>query len=357
MPKRIPDTKRRFLTFEDGTRSYFPTRTPRTVGFVVNDNDCNDQYAKMYAPATVDVIEALSLPRYGLGNYVLDNPTTSPTVAEDRQIQNLARAGKRLMGFCRTNLFKRLESSGAVFVQSVDRHALRNHIFLHALRNGLPLPVGTQDAEMLDSRFTDDDLDVAQGAFADPDDDADDDADDTNNEAFDSASASHQWTTESFEQRAARIYEEYSSRFQQRFTWMRHDLFKPELATELQSDADALVDLLRKNRTWNAAQDAKLDALQELISDTYPDRKIIVFSQFADTVRYLEHELKGRGVNRLAGVTGDSPNPTEIAWNFSPVSNEKRSTIAPDQELRVLVATDVLSEGQNLQDCLRRGQL
>ena len=343
-----PDTDRRFLTFEDGTRSYFPTRIPRTVGFVVNDDDPNDQYAKMYAPATVDVIEKLHLPRYGLGNYMLDNPTIPPTATEDRQIQNLARAGKRLMGFCRTNLFKRLESSGAAFVQSVDRHALRNHIFLHALRNGLPLPVGTQDAEMLDSRFTDDDIDVAQGAFADPDDDADDD---TNNEAFDSASASHQWTTESFEQRAARIYKEYSTRFRQRFTWMRHDLFKPELETELQSDADALVALLRKNGTWNAAQDAKLDALQKLIAETYPDRKVIVFSQFADTVRYLENELKGRGVNRLAGVTGDSPDPTAIAWRFSPVSNDKRSSITPEQELRVLVATDVLSEGQNLQDC------
>ena len=107
----------------------------------------------MYAPATVNVIQNLHLPRYGLGNYVLDNPSTSPTSTEDHQIQNLARAGKRLMGFCRTNLFKRLESSGAAFVQSVERHALRNYIFLHALRNGLPLPVGTQDAEMLDSRF------------------------------------------------------------------------------------------------------------------------------------------------------------------------------------------------------------
>ena len=66
------------------------------------------------------------------------------------------------MGFCRTNLFKRLESSGAAFVQSVERHALRNYVFLHALRNGLPLPIGTQDAEMLDSRFTDEDEDQAK---------------------------------------------------------------------------------------------------------------------------------------------------------------------------------------------------
>ncbi len=345
-----PDTGRKFLTFEDGNRSYFPTRVPQTVGFAVNDADPDDQYARMYAPATVDVIEELTLPRYGLGNYVLDNPATPPTAAEDRQIQNLARAGKRLMGFCRTNLFKRLESSGASFVQSVERHALRNYIFLHALRNGLPLPVGTQDAEMLDSRFTDEDVDIAQGAFADPDDDADQDQG-TDNGTLNADGASHHWTAESFEQRAARIYDEYAARYQRRFTWMRHDLFRPELERELQGDADALVTLLQNNGTWDPSQDAKLDALQELINETYPNQKIIVFSQFADTVRYLESELKGRGVSALEGVTGDSPDPTVIAWRFSPVSNDKRSSITPDQELRVLVATDVLSEGQNLQDC------
>ncbi len=345
-----PDTGRKFITFEDGGRSYFPTRVPQTVGFAVNDADPDDQYARMYAPATVDVIEELTLPRYGLGNYVLDNPATPPSATEDRQIQNLARAGKRLMGFCRTNLFKRLESSGAAFVQSVERHALRNYIFLHALRNGLPLPVGTQDAEMLDSRFTDEDVDIAQGAFADPDDDVDQDQD-TDNGALNADGASRHWTAESFEQRAARIYDEYATRYQRRFTWMRHDLFRPELERELQGDADALVALLQNNGTWDPSQDAKLDALQELINETYPNQKIIVFSQFADTVRYLESELKGRGVSALEGVTGDSPDPTVIAWRFSPVSNDKRSSITPDQELRVLVATDVLSEGQNLQDC------
>ena len=343
-----PDNRRKFLTFEDGNRSYFPTRVPKTVAFEVNDSDPSDQYARMYSPATEQVIGELTLPRYGLGNYVLENPVIPPTAAEDRQIQNLARAGKRLMGFCRTNLFKRLESSGAAFVQSVERHALRNYIFLHALRHGLPLPVGTQDAEMLDSRFTDEDIDEAQGAFADPDDDADDDM---NNGAVDGASTSHPWTTESFEQRAARIYGEYSTKFQNRFTWMRHDLFRPELRAQLQRDADALVALLNRNGTWNPAKDAKLAALQELLVETHPDRKIIVFSQFADTVRYLENELKGRGINRLTGVTGDSADPTAIAWRFSPVSNDKRGSIEPDQELRVLVATDVLSEGQNLQDC------
>ena len=58
------------------------------------------------------------------------------------------------MGFCRTNLFKRLESSGQAFMQSVERHILRNFVFLHAIENDLPLPIGTQDAGLLDAAFT-----------------------------------------------------------------------------------------------------------------------------------------------------------------------------------------------------------
>jgi superfamily II DNA/RNA helicase len=53
----------------------------------------------------------------------------------------------------------------------------------------------------------------------------------------------------------------------------------------------------------------------------------------------------------VAGVTGSSTNPTALTQRFSPVSNNKHAQVRPDAELRVLIATDVLSEGQNLQDC------
>jgi len=53
----------------------------------------------------------------------------------------------------------------------------------------------------------------------------------------------------------------------------------------------------------------------------------------------------------IEGVTGDTENPTAIAYRFSPVSNEKRNQISRENELRIVLATDVLSEGQNLQDC------
>ena len=54
---------------------------------------------------------------------------------------------------------------------------------------------------------------------------------------------------------------------------------------------------------------------------------------------------------KLAGVTGSSDDPTRFAQRFSPVSNNRQGMISEGEELRLLVSTDVLSEGQNLQDC------
>ena len=269
---------------------------------------------------------------------------TPPTPAEERQIDDLSRAGKRLMGFCRTNLFKRLESSGAAFLQSVERHVLRNYVFLHAIRNGLPLSLGTQDAEMLDSRFTD--ADEAQGALLDPDDDEQE-----LEEERTTSGNGPTWTAAGFQERAAEVYAEYEGRYRRRFKWLRSDLFRASLEHELQADANALLSILQTYGAWDPAHDAKLDALHTLLMETFPDRKVLVFSQFADTVLYLEAQLKSRGMKDMAGVTGSSADPTQLAWRFSPDSNQRPGRAMPEQQLRVLVATDVLSEGQNLQDC------
>jgi hypothetical protein len=152
-----PATGRKYLTFASGVRSAFPDRVPKRVDFNIDETNPTDQYARLYAPRIVDLINDLSLPRYGLGNYIAAKPKTPPSAAEKQQLDNLGRAGKRLMGFSRTNLFKRLESSGQAFMLSVERHILRNYIFLHALENGQPLPIGTQGAELLDPRLSDED--------------------------------------------------------------------------------------------------------------------------------------------------------------------------------------------------------
>lgn len=343
-----PETGRRYLTFEDGTRSYFPARVPRTVRFEIAEGDPGDPYARLFSDSVVDVVGSLSLPRYGLGNY--ENPTKRepPSVAEARVLRDLSRAGRRLKGFCRTNLFKRLESSGHSFLQSIERHALRNFVFLHALESGLPLPIGTQDSAALDPNFFDGDADART---ADLFEDAEEPS---NGEATDGPTtygATRPRSEEDFRALATKVYQVYASRDRHRFKWLRSELFVAALAGDLLEDSRRLLRLLRECGDWDPAEDRKLAALLDIVGRRHRAEKILVFSQFADTVSYLERQLATRGVTNLAGATGNSPDPTLLAWRFSPESNGKRAVVSAAEELRVLLATDVLSEGQNLQDC------
>ncbi len=340
---------RRYLIFEDGSRSYFPDRTPKTVKFKIDESNSADQYAQLYSQPVVDLINSLDLPRYGLANYLAPTPRKPPTPTEATQMEDLSRAGKRLIGFCKTNLFKRLESSGYAFLLSVEHHVLRNHVFLHAIESGQPLPIGTQDAEMLDTRFADDDEDLTSALDDDAPARASDDDDAA--PATSLASRSSDRKEADFERRAAEVYREYETKFKGRFKWLRAELFGPELEADLRSDNAMLFKLLNDAGEWDPDRDTKLAALEKLLTRKHPDDKVILFTQFADTVSYLTAQLKARGVARLAAVTGQSADPTVMAWRFSPVSNDKREVVTKNDELRVLLATDVLSEGQNLQDC------
>jgi superfamily II DNA or RNA helicase len=335
-----PESGRKFLRFEDGALSYFPDRIPKTVRFAIDEHSATDTYARLFAQPVIDLVNDLTLPRYGLGNYIAPAPDTPPTPSEARIMQDLSRAGRRLMGFCRTNLFKRLESSGHSFLLSVERHILRNHVFLHALENGLAVPIGSQDAEVLDTRYTDDDIfntadeqDAADPQQAPP-------------------GTGPLRTEAAYRARAADVYREYSTTLKKRFNWLSASLFAQRpLIAALSSDSSALLRIFERCPQWNPADDTKLQALHNLITELHPAEKILVFTQFADTAAYLAAELQMQGVPALRAVTGNSDDPTALAWRFSPVSNDKRAKVSPAEELRVLIATDVLSEGQNLQDC------
>ncbi|MGQ4647352.1 helicase-related protein [Lyngbya aestuarii] len=335
------ETGRKYLEFPDGRRSYFPLRKPQTVKFSFGGED--EPYTALYSEDVVKLLNSLSLPRYGLGNYAVSAKSAkgkSLTTAESLQLKGLSRAGKRLMGFCRTNLFKRLESGGPAFLQSLDRHILRNYIFLHAIAQDLPLPIGTQEAALLDTRNNDEDSDSLDVTRLDPEFEEEEEL--TTEELLSS-------TEVDYRQRAAAVYQEYANRYQRRFKWLRPKLFKASLKKDLLADAQALISLLDECGDWDANQDQKLAALIELLRKIHPQEKVLIFTQFADTVHYLTDQLQQRGISKLEGVTGSSADPAGTAWRFSPVSNGK--SVAEAEELRVLIATDVLSEGLNLQDC------
>jgi superfamily II DNA or RNA helicase len=334
-----------YVNYEDGRRAPFPipTRVPKTIKFEVNDDDKSDVYARLSSPPVVRAVEKLTLPRYGLGNYVASTPEAPPTPGEARALADLSRAGKRLVGFCRTNLFKRLESGGTAFIQSVERHVLRNFVYLHAIENGLELPIGSQGAEFLDTRTSDIDADGLLAPLVD-------DEEDENVEEQPAETANTLRTSEDYRRRAAEVYENYVTHFRKRFKWLRPTLFVERLRVNLLADIKALLKVLEDCGGWEPGRDAKLQSLLELLLVRHPTDKVLIFTQFADTVEYLTTRLKAYGVTALEGVTGGSADPTALAWRFSPESNEKRQQVPPAEELRVLVATDVLSEGQNLQD-------
>ncbi|NHC36910.1 helicase-related protein [Scytonema millei] len=338
------DAGRKYLTFSNGGRSYFPERLPKTIRFSLGDSG-SDLYSRLYSESVVDAIDNLHLPRYGLGNYVAPLHVQPPTEAERRQLNGLSRAGRRLMGFCRTNLFKRLESSGIAFIQSLERHILRNFIYLYAIENGLDIPIGSQEADLLDTRISDEDSDSIAATLFDTEIEDDD-------EAILTPEALLLQLEDGFRQQAGAVYAEYASRYKRRFKWLRPILFDIEaLQQDLLADARLLLGILRTCGRWNPHQDEKLIALVKLLQQSHPKDKVLIFTQFADTVRYLVDNLEARNITSVAGITGQSSNPTEIVGRFSPVSNEKRDRVSPADELRILIATDILSEGHNLQDC------
>jgi len=324
-------TGRRYRKVRTGEKLYFPTRKPISLGFAVDENDPADQYARLYSVEVVDVINHLRLSRYGLGGYGDPLVLKSASAAERKQMDDLGKAGKRLIGFCRTNLFKRLESSGFSFMQSIERHILRNEIYLYAIDNGLELPIGTLDAGILDADRFDED---AEGLHAEQEDLLDG--------VIEEAESNENTQAEI-------IYHQYSDQYRKRFKWIDSRLFRKALREHLAEDIAALRDLLKRYGSWNSGQDRKLAQLENLIARTHGKDKVLVFTQFADTARYLGRALQSRGIKALAAVTGASADPYAVACRFSPQSNHAQ--VSKADELRVLICTDVLSEGQNLQDC------
>ncbi|MBZ0182183.1 MAG: hypothetical protein K8F60_06970 [Melioribacteraceae bacterium] len=318
-------TGRYYLTFSDGTKNYFPDRLPKKLDYHFDPKDITDQYAKLYTKDVVDTINSLELPRYGLANYLLDNIDLVADKEDENTIANLSRAGKRLMGFARTNLFKRLESSGHSFLLSIGRHIVRNYTFIHAIQNDLDLPIGSPELDVLEFMNDDLDLDDYQTKWED-------------------------FTEGTLLSLASDIYSTFSNDMQNRFTWITSSYFKKDLLKYLKSDSEKLLRILALGNNWDPDKDRQLNSLIELCTKKHKSEKILIFTQYADTAKYLYSYFDKNKIPQTALVTGADENPTSFAYRFSPISNNKGHITGTQNELRILIATDVLSEGQNLQD-------
>ena len=310
-------------------KSFFPDRLPKKATYKFDKNDTEDQYAKLYSTDVVSIINSLLLPRYGIGQEMYEDKNAIKTITDkERKIkENLAKAGKQLRGFARTGLFKRLESSGYSFLLSISRHILRNYLFLYAIKEGLDFPVGKQEGDIInDVLYSDEDMDT------------EDDKEEfvTNKEKY---------------LNLAKTYYTVLSSNEQKYQWIRSSLFNKKLKEDIEADTAELLKILEAGKSWKQEEDRQLNALHSLITKKHNGEKVLVFTQYADTAYYLYNALKKRGVADIECATGSCEAPSLLAYRFSPSSNKDAFANKDIQEIQVLIATDVLSEGQNLQDC------
>ncbi|ASK79128.1 helicase [Paraphotobacterium marinum] len=148
------------------------------------------------------------------------------------------------------------------------------------------------------------------------------------------------------------------------------------IVQDLQSDKLFLSEIVNSAKNIDTERDAKLDLLKQTYLKKYNNpfnnnnKKVIIFTAFADTADYLYNNLSEWALTELgiyaAIVTGQRTDSTLLDTNrnkvqtdlntllthFSPYSKE-REKIYPDfkKEIDILIATDCISEGQNLQDC------
>jgi len=123
-------------------------------------------------------------------------------------------------------------------------------------------------------------------------------------------------------------------------------------------DLDQIAQFLDEARKFEPKHDDKLQKIIRLLkSKELTDQKVLIFTEFADTARYLKRQLDKAGIAGAAQVdSATKRNRADVIQCFSPYYNGlSAAALAGNgrEEIRVLISTDVLSEGLNLQDASR----
>ncbi len=242
--------------------------------------------------------------RYHISRYL------RPECADKKEYEGLRRARDRVAGLTRVLLLKRLESSVAAFASTLESLVRSNRNFRAALDEGY-VPVGTVASRLLSDREF------------------------------------------SAEETLAILAQEESGRST---AFPAADFETGQWTEDLDSDFQVLSGLLDRVRRIVPDHDDKLAALRKFLKQPEVESgKILIFSEAETTINYLYEQLNPGGkdpsVARLSGANRSEA--AAIVTRFSPGPNLAPSRSAPGPPIRVLLATDVVSEGQNLQDCGR----
>ena len=257
------------------------------------------------------------------------NPKVDPT-KENRQ--------KQVVGIIRSVFLKRFESSVAAFAGScvdLSRKILQTTLIYSATRTAIDKDVRKWNADYAKT-LTDLDLILRQGVEIDEVETGEDELADLLDEIPDD----ERLTDEGFD--VDKILEHCLEDLAQLGRLL-------DLSLVVLQSKDAKYEQLRKLLTGKGLN--KTDN-KEVFDPNFANQKVIVFTEFADTARYLANNLERDGVANLDRIDGSrKADRYEMIKRFSPYYNRvgaaDRAKIKP---IRVLVSTDVLSEGVNLQD-------
>ena len=241
-------------------------------------------------------IGALTMARYRPSAYRTDVPTE-------------AAAEAALAGLIQSQVLKRFESSWYAALQTVQKMQSANLLLLHALREQGGMPAA----------------EVLRAAVEDIDDHF------------------------SFNGQMEESLAESEG-------WVPAERFRDDFLTDLQKDADRLGEMAALLEGLEGQTDPKIEALRVLMADT-PSQKVAIFTTFKDTAVYLKGLIEGdpallasREWTVVIGSETDANARTRELERFCPESvNGQPGFRPPGGEVDVLLSTDVLSEGQNLQ--------
>ncbi len=303
--KEYLEGQRQAYVLVGGRHQFFPKRVLETIEYSIEDTyrglyqELRQLVGKPRKGLPVQPAEdELTFARYGLWHYVVKGKQ------KQEPYVTLQRAGTNLRGLMRILLFKRFESSVYAFKETVRRLLRVHKSFLGAISQGI-VPAGEEAQTVLYESDYAEETDLLD-ALRD---------------------VSGRYKIEDFDLSRLRKHLEHDIRILERILMLVEPI-SPE-------------------------QDAKLQTLKKRLAEApLKEGKRLIFTQYADTARYLFDNLNPGGKRDDIEVifSGDKSKARAVG-RFAPRSNPEYQFPSGEVELQTLIATDVLAEGLNLQDC------
>lgn len=296
--------KRRAYILVGGRPQFFPQRELETITYSIEETyqGLYDQLRRYLGRPREDQLspppDELTYARYGLWHYV------RPEKRKERRYIELHQAGANLRGLMRVMLFKRFESSVHAFRETLRRLLRIHQDFLKALHEGI-VPAGEEAQDIL---YESDQMEETQLLDA---------------------------------------LRQVSGRYD--IADFHVDLLK----RHIEQDIRILDQMLRLVEPITPDQDAKLQTLKAWLSrPPLFGGKRLIFTQYADTAQYLYDNLNPNGErDDIEVIYSGDKSRERVVGRFAPRANPWYRFREGEVELNTVIATDVLAEGLNLQDC------